>query len=105
MTPVCSSLSLSKDTAELFFEDVRLPSGALLGEVNRGFFYLMNELPQVKTGQTNGEFSCRLCSLPLQWHFAAECNSIHTLTQPLFFYSFFWETGASDNCRHGHSKL
>lgn len=38
---------LSKDTAELFFEDVRLPASALLGELNKGFYYLMNELPQV----------------------------------------------------------
>uniref|UniRef100_A0AAZ1XSL6 Acyl-CoA dehydrogenase/oxidase C-terminal domain-containing protein n=1 Tax=Oreochromis aureus TaxID=47969 RepID=A0AAZ1XSL6_OREAU len=39
-------LLLSKDTAELFFEDVRLPADALLGELNKGFCYLMNELPQ-----------------------------------------------------------
>lgn len=36
----------AQDTAELFFEDVRLPASSLLGEVNKGFFYLMNELPQ-----------------------------------------------------------
>ncbi|KAM6945752.1 long-chain specific acyl-CoA dehydrogenase, mitochondrial-like [Aplochiton taeniatus] len=36
----------AQDTAELFFEDVRLPASALLGEVNKGFYYLMNELPQ-----------------------------------------------------------
>ncbi|KAL2099823.1 hypothetical protein ACEWY4_004217 [Coilia grayii] len=36
----------AQDTAELFFEDVRLPADALLGEANRGFYYLMNELPQ-----------------------------------------------------------
>ncbi|XP_062860455.1 long-chain specific acyl-CoA dehydrogenase, mitochondrial [Trichomycterus rosablanca] len=36
----------AQDTAELFFEDVRLPADALLGEVNKGFYYLMNELPQ-----------------------------------------------------------
>ncbi|XP_053713985.1 long-chain specific acyl-CoA dehydrogenase, mitochondrial-like isoform X2 [Synchiropus splendidus] len=36
----------AQDTAELFFEDVRLPAAALLGEENRGFYYLMNELPQ-----------------------------------------------------------
>lgn len=42
-------LLLSKDTAELFFEDVRLPADALLGELNKGFCYLMNELPQVNT--------------------------------------------------------
>jgi long-chain-acyl-CoA dehydrogenase len=34
------------DTAELFFEDVRLPAGALLGERNRGFAYMMERLPQ-----------------------------------------------------------
>ncbi|XP_068165147.1 long-chain specific acyl-CoA dehydrogenase, mitochondrial isoform X2 [Antennarius striatus] len=36
----------AQDTAELFFEDVRLPGDALLGEPNKGFYYLMNELPQ-----------------------------------------------------------
>uniref|UniRef100_A0AAR2LP47 Long-chain specific acyl-CoA dehydrogenase, mitochondrial n=1 Tax=Pygocentrus nattereri TaxID=42514 RepID=A0AAR2LP47_PYGNA len=36
----------AQDTAELFFEDVRLPAEALLGEENKGFYYLMNELPQ-----------------------------------------------------------
>ncbi|XP_062270841.1 long-chain specific acyl-CoA dehydrogenase, mitochondrial-like [Scomber scombrus] len=36
----------AQDTAELFFEDVRLPADALLGELNKGFYYLMNELPQ-----------------------------------------------------------
>uniref|UniRef100_A0A670IDI5 Long-chain specific acyl-CoA dehydrogenase, mitochondrial n=1 Tax=Podarcis muralis TaxID=64176 RepID=A0A670IDI5_PODMU len=36
----------AQDTAELFFEDVRLPAGALLGQENKGFYYLMAELPQ-----------------------------------------------------------
>ncbi|XP_055368913.1 long-chain specific acyl-CoA dehydrogenase, mitochondrial isoform X2 [Betta splendens] len=36
----------AQDTAELFFEDVRLPADMLLGELNKGFYYLMNELPQ-----------------------------------------------------------
>ncbi|KAM9736899.1 long-chain specific acyl-CoA dehydrogenase, mitochondrial isoform 3-T3 [Dama dama] len=36
----------AQDTAEFFFEDVRLPAGALLGEENKGFYYLMQELPQ-----------------------------------------------------------
>lgn len=44
----CFFLLLSKDTAELFFEDVRLPGDAILGEPNKGFYYLMNELPQVR---------------------------------------------------------
>jgi len=36
----------AQDTAELFFEDVRLPKSALLGKEGQGFYYLMNELPQ-----------------------------------------------------------
>lgn len=35
----------SQDTGELFFEDVRVPADHLLGEENRGFAYLMQELP------------------------------------------------------------
>ena len=34
------------DTAELFFDDVRVPVGNLLGEEGRGFAYLMQELAQ-----------------------------------------------------------
>ena len=36
-----------QDTAELFFEDVRLPASALLGKENHGFYELMEQLPQV----------------------------------------------------------
>merc|ERR1719446_1684874 len=36
----------AQDTAELFFEDVRLPKSALLGKEGAGFMYLMEELPQ-----------------------------------------------------------
>jgi len=34
------------DTGELFFDDVRLPAESLLGELNHGFAYLMERLPQ-----------------------------------------------------------
>ena len=34
------------DTSELFYEDVRVPAGNVLGEVNRGFIYLVSDLPQ-----------------------------------------------------------
>ncbi len=36
----------AQDTAELFFKDVHLNADALLGEENRGFFHLMQMLPQ-----------------------------------------------------------
>jgi len=35
-----------QDTAELFFEDVRVPESALLGKENFGFYQLMEQLPQ-----------------------------------------------------------
>ena len=34
------------DTSELFYEDVRVPESALLGELNKGFIILMTELPR-----------------------------------------------------------
>jgi acyl-CoA dehydrogenase len=34
------------DTSELFYEDVRVPGDALLGELHKGFIALMNELPR-----------------------------------------------------------
>jgi acyl-CoA dehydrogenase len=40
----------SSDTALLFFTDVRLPANALLGEVNKGFTILMDELPRERLG-------------------------------------------------------
>jgi len=36
----------AQDTAELFFDDVRVPASNLLGEEGQGFVYLMERLPQ-----------------------------------------------------------
>ena len=36
----------AQDTAELFFRDVKVPVGNLLGEEGMGFYYLMHNLPQ-----------------------------------------------------------
>ncbi len=40
----------TSDTAQLFFQDVRVPADALLGEVNRGFVIMMEELPRERLG-------------------------------------------------------
>lgn len=36
----------AQDTSELFFSDMRVPKENLLGELGKGFIYLMDELPQ-----------------------------------------------------------
>jgi alkylation response protein AidB-like acyl-CoA dehydrogenase len=36
----------AQDTAELFFDDVRVPAENVIGELNRGFVHLMENLPQ-----------------------------------------------------------
>jgi len=36
----------AQDTSELFFQDVRVPKSNLIGEVNQGFVYLMEQLPR-----------------------------------------------------------
>lgn len=38
------------DTAELFFDDVRVPAANLIGEVDRGFVHMMQRLPQERLG-------------------------------------------------------
>merc|ERR1712196_671967 len=36
----------AQDTSELFFEDLRVPKSAMLGPLNKGFYCVMQELPQ-----------------------------------------------------------
>lgn len=40
----------ASDTAELFFENLRVPASALLGEEGKGFIYLMQELARERLG-------------------------------------------------------
>src|SRR5271168_3290032 len=40
----------SADTAELFFEDVKVPKQNLVGELNRGFYHLVSNLPSERVG-------------------------------------------------------
>ncbi|MEM6108805.1 acyl-CoA dehydrogenase [Mycobacterium heckeshornense] len=40
----------SADTAELFFDNVRVPKENLVGELNRGFYHLLSHLPSERLG-------------------------------------------------------
>ncbi|WP_406423256.1 acyl-CoA dehydrogenase family protein [Streptomyces sp. NBC_00842] len=40
----------AQDTAELFFDEVRVPAGNMLGRAGRGFLYLADNLPQERLG-------------------------------------------------------
>jgi len=42
--------SKAADTSELFFDDVRVPASNLLGDLNKGFYYLMRNLPTERLG-------------------------------------------------------
>lgn len=44
----------AQDTAELFFDDVRVPVGNLLGVEGQGFDYLMSNLPQERLSLATG---------------------------------------------------
>ncbi len=45
------------DTAELFFEDIRVPGANLIGELNRGFIHMMNWLPQERLCNSIGSLA------------------------------------------------
>lgn len=40
----------SADTAELFFDDVKVPKDNLVGELHRGFYHLLSHLPSERLG-------------------------------------------------------
>ncbi|GAA3150459.1 hypothetical protein GCM10020255_029170 [Rhodococcus baikonurensis] len=58
------------DTAELFFENVRVPSTNIIGEIDRGFIHMMEMLPQsasalrCPTSRTLLRSSKRRCNMP-----------------------------------------
>ncbi|MFD8249636.1 acyl-CoA dehydrogenase family protein [Nocardia sp. NPDC059691] len=56
---------LGQDTAELFFENVRLTESNLLGEEGQGFFYLMQHLPKERTSIAVGGMVA--CEAALSW--------------------------------------
>jgi acyl-CoA dehydrogenase len=76
---------LSSDTAELVFEDCRIPAGNLLGQENKGFYALMKNLQNeriVMGAQAMGEAG-KAIELALEW-----------TTQRKAFGSTLWEKQA-----------
>ena len=55
----------AQDTAELFFEDVRVPAENLGGECNRGFYHLMAMLPQERLSVAVGSIATVSTALEL----------------------------------------
>jgi alkylation response protein AidB-like acyl-CoA dehydrogenase len=55
----------AQDTAELFFENVRVPVENRLGEEGRGFYYLMEQLPQERLIIAVGALAA--CEAALDW--------------------------------------
>ncbi|MCY1346485.1 Acyl-CoA dehydrogenase [compost metagenome] len=53
----------SQDTAELFFNNVKVPKENLLGDAKSGFFYLMNMLAQERLTNTCGAVACAEAAL------------------------------------------
>lgn len=55
----------SQDTAELYFEDVQVPTLNLLGQEGRGFYYLMSQLAQERLSV--GISAIAACETALEW--------------------------------------
>jgi alkylation response protein AidB-like acyl-CoA dehydrogenase len=57
------------DTAELFYEDVRVPSANIIGELDNGFIHMMTFLPQERLGSavTNLAHAAQILDETLQY--------------------------------------
>jgi alkylation response protein AidB-like acyl-CoA dehydrogenase len=62
----------AQDTAELFFEDVRVPVTNLLGEEGRGFYYMMRNLPKERLGIAVHAVACSRRAYELSLAYAKE---------------------------------
>ncbi|MCO1581752.1 acyl-CoA dehydrogenase family protein [Crossiella sp. SN42] len=62
----------AQDTAELFFDEVRVPAANLIGEQNRGFYHLMRFLPQERLSMAVGSAAAVRAMLDLTEDYVRE---------------------------------
>ena len=62
----------AQDTAELFFDDVRVPVTNLLGEEGQGFIYLMEKLPQERLAISVGAMAATRAILDMTLDYVKE---------------------------------
>ncbi|GAA2839164.1 acyl-CoA dehydrogenase family protein [Crossiella cryophila] len=62
----------AQDTAELFFDEVRVPAANLIGEQNRGFYHLMRFLPQERLSMAVGSAAAVRAMLDLTERYVRE---------------------------------
>lgn len=62
----------AQDTAELFFEDVRVPVANRLGEEGKGFYYLMSMLPKERLSVAVGAVSSAEAALAMTTEYCKE---------------------------------
>jgi acyl-CoA dehydrogenase len=73
----------AQDTAELFFNDVRVPKSNVLGEAHKGFYYLMEGLAEERLIGAAGY----LASAQLSWDLTADfVKERKTFGKPLAAY-------------------
>ncbi len=70
----------AQDTAELFFNDVKVPKENLLGELGRGFYYLMENLPQERLSVAVNAVA--VAEAVLGWTISY-CKERHAFGQPI----------------------
>ena len=70
----------AQDTAELSFNDVRVPINNLLGEEGRGFYYLMHHLARERLNV--GISAVAACETALEWTLEY-CKERHAFGQPI----------------------
>jgi len=70
----------AQDTAELFFSNVKVPVGNLLGQEGQGFYYLMNQLPQERLSIAVGAVAA--CEQVLE-HTVEYCQQRQAFGRPI----------------------